>query len=123
MWIMVLIPNLLWVLGIFAVLAYDKFELKKKILYILILNFIFMFSDVSLGKEFLNDESIEYTTMIIEIIQIGIIAFWVNKMKGMGNLTSQDENVKFDYKQLIPYLVCIVLSIGLLSIVYFLIFS
>ncbi|WP_028042330.1 hypothetical protein [Candidatus Stoquefichus massiliensis] len=76
-----MLPNLVWMICIFYVLYQDKIENDKKILYLLILNLIFMFSDLTLGKEFINDESIEIVTLVIEFIELFLIAFWLNKRK------------------------------------------
>lgn len=81
MWIFILLPNLVWMICIFYVLYQDKIENDKKILYLLILNLIFMFLDLTLGKEFINDESIEIVTLVIEFIELFLIAFWLNKRK------------------------------------------
>ena len=92
MWVFILIPNLIWLICIFYVLYQDKIESDKKILYLLILNLIFIFSDLVLGNEFINDMSIEIVTLIIEFIQLFLITYWVNKKKITSVFT-------FQYKQ------------------------
>lgn len=117
MWIFILIPNIIWMICIFYVLYQDKIDVNKKILYLLIFNLIFMFSDFILGKEFITDDSVDFIPPIVEFIQLFIIAYWLNKQKNisvLGNQNTQNKNLIYGFLGL-------VISVILIGLIYFLI--
>ena len=81
-------PNFIWTLCIFLVLKNDKIKLEKKIMYLLILNVLFMFLDTTISKALFDETVVDISSYIIEILQIGLCVYW-GKKKGITNLFSE----------------------------------